>query len=101
MPIAALRFRRMQASKHGGLRVIQIRKAKLGFPPSQFPFLDFAPHGGRLPTAGPMRMRQLRRLVDAIAVYRDLLKWLLGFGASYLRCILPPVVTLNPWWLRE
>ena len=34
-------------------------------------------------------------------VCRELLKWLLDFGASYVRCILPPVVTLNPWWLRE
>jgi hypothetical protein len=34
-------------------------------------------------------------------VCRELLKWLLDFGASYVRCILPPVVTLNPWWHRE
>src|ERR1700747_1368374 len=72
MPIAALRFRRMQASKHGGFGMIQIWTAELGFPPSQFPFLAFAPHGRPPPDGWPMRMRQPWWLVDGIAVYREL-----------------------------
>jgi len=74
MPIAALRFRRMQASKHGGFGMIQIWKAELGFPPSQFPFLAFAPHGRPPPDGWPMRMRQPWWLVDGIAVNQALSK---------------------------
>jgi hypothetical protein len=53
MPIAALRLRRRQASKHGRFRVIQIRNAELGFPPSQVPFLAFAPRGWPSPDGWP------------------------------------------------
>jgi hypothetical protein len=42
----------IEASKHGGFGMIQIRKAELGLPPRQFSFLGCAPYGGRLPTAG-------------------------------------------------
>src|ERR1700741_361204 len=71
MPIAALRFRRMQAGKHRGFGMIQIWKAELGFPPSQFPSLAFAPHGRPPPDGWPLRMRQPWWLGDGIAVYPD------------------------------
>jgi hypothetical protein len=58
----------MQVSKHGSFGMIQIWKAELGFPPSQFPFLAFAPHGRPPPDGWSMRMRELWQHVGDIAV---------------------------------